>query len=116
MRGVNRQHLSGLQRLTDTRIPALEVLHFDIEALGDHVQRVALLDFVLGLRLLFVCFAVGCHNGVDSTAVAFGRVLHHQRLADLEVLAGQFVPALQILDIDFVGLGDGAQLSPRLTR
>ncbi|MNT15555.1 hypothetical protein D3C72_1506130 [compost metagenome] len=65
-----------------------------------------MLDLVLGLLL----FGVGGNHGVDAPGAAFAVVLHHQGLAGLEILAGQFVPALQVLHVNVVGLGDGAEV------
>ncbi|MNK83607.1 hypothetical protein D3C87_1034270 [compost metagenome] len=86
------------------------MLHFNVEALGHDVQRVASFDLVLGLLLLGAGLGVGGNHGIDAPRAAFAGVLHDQDLAGLEVLAGQLVPALEILDVDVVGLGNGTQV------
>src|SRR3989344_3686891 len=68
----NHQHLPRLERHASAWVPALEMLHLDVETLGDDIQRVAFLDLVLHWLL-----AVGLGHQL-------ARVLHHQGLADLE--------------------------------
>ena len=109
-RRSHRQHLARLEGLAHAWVPALEVLHLDVESLGDDVKRVTLLDLVLGLFFLALGLGVGRDHGVDAPGAALAVVLHHQGLADLEVLAGELVPALQVLDVDIVGFGNGAQV------
>src|SRR3546814_3939706 len=84
---------------TDTLFPYTTLFR----SLGDHVQRVASLDLVLGLLLL--ALAVGGDHGAGALA----GVLHDQGLANLELVAAQLVPALQVFGLNLVGPGDLAQ-------
>ncbi len=112
MRQVDGQGLTGLEGLAAAWIPALEMLHLDVEALGNQVHRVAFLNLVLhGLLVTVLCAGAG--NGLAAGfagTLAGGVRALTQCLTDAEFFAGQLVPALQVFDVNLVGLGDGGQV------
>ena len=103
VRQVDGEGLAGLEGVAAAWVPAFEVLHFDVETLGHHVQRVAFAHLVLGRALRGRRHPVAC--GTRRIAAA-----QCQYLASPQAVAGHTVPALDVPDRHAVGLGDGAQV------